>query len=195
MFNPDQREYRDLKSFEPKENYRVFGYASTFSKYELYTQDGITVYEQIARDAFKDADTSDCIALYNHEGKVFARQSNGTLTLGTDDYGLFVDIDLSKSQAAREMYEEIKNGLVLKMSFAFSIEEEEFSKETRTRHIKKIKKLFDVSFVSRPANSSTYVQARSEQAKRYFTGVVESVQEMQVLESLVNEYLEKRSAI
>lgn len=195
MFKPDQREYRDLQSFEPKENYKVFGYASTFSKYELYTQDGITVYEQIARDAFKDADFSDCIVNFNHDGKVFARTNNGTLRVGTDDFGLFVDIDLSKSQAAREMYEEIKNGLVLKMSFAFSIEEEEFIKETRTRHIKKIKKVFDTSFVSFPANSSTYVQARSEQAKRYFVGVAKSVQDLQARDNLVQEYLEKRKAI
>lgn len=191
MFNPEQREYRDLQSFEPKDNYRVFGYASTFSKYELYTQDGITVYEQIDKNAFNGADLSDAIVLYNHEGKVFARQSNGTLKIGTDNIGLFVDVDLSRSQAAREMYEEIKNGLVTKMSFAFSIEQEEFNKETRTRHIIKIKKVYDASFVSMPANSSTYVQARSQQAKNYFTGVVSSVQELQARRDLESAYLRK----
>ena len=43
-------------------------------------------------------------------------------------------------QAAKELYEEIKNGLVTKMSWAFTVAEDEYDRETRTRTITKIKK-------------------------------------------------------
>lgn len=111
---------------------------------------------------------SDVIMQYDHQGKVLARKSNNTLIVEADNKGLFICADLSKSQAAKEMYEEISNGLVTRMSWAFTVADEEYNRETRTRTIKKVKKVYDVSSVSIPANDGTEISARS-----YFNGVIE----------------------
>lgn len=109
---------------------------------------------------------------YDHQGKVLARLSNGTLGIEPTEKGLFIYADLSKSQEARELYEEIKNGLVTKMSWAFTVADEEYDKETRTRIIKRIKKVYDVSAVSIPANDGTIISARS-----FINGVIEKEQQ------------------
>jgi len=127
----------------------------------LYEWDGVQYFEQIDRHALDEADLSDVIMQYDHQGKVLARLSNGTLGLEANDNGLFIYADLSKSQAAKELYEEIRNGLVTKMSWAFTVAEDEYNRETRTRTIKKIKKVYDVSAVSIPANGDTDISARS----------------------------------
>ncbi len=163
------REYRNANLLEKKDDFIVDGYATTFEPYKLYELDGIEYYERIDRNAFANADFSDVIFQYDHEGKVFARTSNGTLKLEIDDIGLRVSADLSKSASARAMHEEIEGGLVTKMSWAFTIEEENYNRETRTRNILKIKKVYDVSAVSIPANDGTSINARS-----YFDGVIEA---------------------
>lgn len=167
-----EREYRSAGMMEPQvgeESYIVEGYASTFTPYVLYSYDGIDYYEQIDRHAFDNADMSDVIMQYDHSGRVYARQSNGTLLITTDDHGLKIRADLSKTSGSRALYEDIKAGLIKEMSFAFSIAEDAYDRDTHTRTILKIKKVYDVSAVSIPANPSTDIAARS-----YFEGVVEA---------------------
>lgn len=149
--------------------YYVEGYATTFDDpYIMFEWDGVKYYERIAADALNGADMSDVIFQYNHAGKVFARISNNTLGVEPVKRGLFVFADLSKSQAAKELHEEIRNGLITKMSWAFTVAEDSYNKDTHTRTIMKIKKVFDVSAVSIPANGNTDISARS-----YFDGVIE----------------------
>lgn len=165
-----EREYRAvvlplrLPEAEKRINsdYYVEGFATTFNKpYLLYEWDGVKYYEEIDRHALDEADLSDVIMQYDHQGKVLARLSNKTLGIEPNDNGLFIFADLSKSQAAKELYEEIKNGLVNKMSWAFTVKEDKYNRETRTRTILKIKKVYDVSAVSIPANGDTEISARS----------------------------------
>ena len=154
-------------------DFYVEGYATTFDKpYLLYEWDGNKYYERIDRNALAGADMSDVIMQYNHEGKVLARLSNGTLGVEANDNGLFTFADLSKSRAAQDMFEEIKNGLVTKMSWAFRVSEDSYDRDTRTRTILKIAKVYDVSAVSIPANADTDISARS-----YFDGVIEREQQ------------------
>ena len=154
-------------------DFYVEGYATTFGKpYELYEFDGIKYYERIDRNALAGADMSDVIFQYNHAGKVLARLSNKTLGLEANDNGLFTFADLSKSRAAQDLYEEIKNGLITKMSWAFCVAEDAYDRDTHTRTILKIKKVYDVSAVSIPANADTDISARS-----YFDGVIEKEQQ------------------
>ncbi len=151
-------------------DYYVEGFATTFDDpYLLWESDGVKYYEVISRSALEGADMSDVIMQYNHEGKVLARLSNNTLGIEPTDRGLFMYADLSKSRAAKDMYEEIDSGLVTKMSWAFTVSEDSYNKETRTRTILKIKKVFDVSSVSHPANCSTDISARS-----WVDGVIET---------------------
>ena len=163
------REYRSLMPLsaimEAKRldsDYYVEGYATTFNDpYLLYEYDGVKVYEVIDRHALDEADLTDVIMQYDHQGKVLARLSNNTLGLIADDKGLLCYADLSKSAAAKDLHEEIKNGLITKMSWGFVVEEDSWNSETHTRTILKIKKVYDVSAVSIPANDGTVISARN----------------------------------
>lgn len=170
------REYRNLGNFEAKtdeQSYKVSGYASTFEPYLLMSIDGVDCYERIEKDAFNDADISDVVFLRDHEGRVFARTKNETVKLSVDEHGLFQEADLGSTAASREMYEDIASGLYSQMSFAFTVAEddiEENDDNTMTRVIKRIKKVYDVSAVSFPANPTTDIGVSARSA---FDGVIE----------------------
>lgn len=167
MIQMPEMQFRALEDEEQK--YIVEGYATTFDDpYVLFEYDGNKYMEQITRDALMNADMGDVIFLYNHEGMVYARQSNGTLQLSINEHGLYVRADLSSTEASRQMYESIKAGLVTQMSWAFTVEEESYNDKTRTRSILKVRKVYDVSAVSIPANPNTDISARS-----YWDGVIE----------------------
>lgn len=134
----------------------------------MYEFEGVKFYEKIDRNAFVGADMSDVIMQYDHSGRVMARQSNSSLVIEPDNDGLFIYADLSKSSASKELYEDISAGLVTRMSWAFTVAEEEYDKESRTRIIKRVKKVYDVSAVSIPANDGTLISARS-----FFDGEIE----------------------
>ncbi len=158
---------------EPK--YIVEGYATTYDDpYTLFEYDGISYKESVSRDALAGADMSDVIFLYNHEGMVYARQSNGTLELTSDEKGLHVRADLGSTEASRQMFESIKAGLVTQMSWAFTIANEDYDEETHTRSIKSVKKVYDVSAVSIPANPNTDI---AESARRSLDGVIKAEEE------------------
>ncbi len=157
----------------------VEGYATTFNQpYTLYDWRDYKVVEQIAPTAFAECDMADVIMQYNHEGRVFARNKNGTLTLSVDAIGLKITADLSGTDIGRQLYQEIKGGYTDKMSFGFAVAEDqrasivdhESGKETVTRTITKIKKLYDVSAVSIPANDMTSISAR-----RFSDGVIAKI--------------------
>ena len=96
-------------------DFYVEGYATTFDKpYLLYEYDGIKYYERIDRNALAGADMSDVIMQYNHEGKVLARLSNGTLGVEANESGLFTFADLSKSRAAQDSSRKSRTDLLRK---------------------------------------------------------------------------------
>jgi len=143
-------------------NYRVAGYATTFEPYLLWDWGDEKVFELVERTAFENVDLSQVIMLYNHNGRVLARCDNGTLEINVDEKGLHIRADLSKSQYAREIYEDIQTGLVKQMSWGFSIDKidrVETGKNTTLRTIKQVKKVYEVSVVSIPANNQTSIQA------------------------------------
>lgn len=150
-------------------DYYVEGYATTFDKpYVLYEfEDGTKFYERIDTHALDGADMSDVIMQYDHEGRVFARQSNKTLILIPDHRGLLIAADLGKTDLARGLYQDIEAGMITKMSWAFTVQEESYDRATRTRTILKIKKVYDVSAVSIPANGDTEISARNFAHRSY----------------------------
>ncbi|QUY65736.1 HK97 family phage prohead protease [Helcococcus kunzii] len=141
-------------------DFLVTGYAMKYDPYLFYENEEGKVYEEFKREAFKNADMSDIIMLYDHQGRVFARTSNGTLKVGFDDIGMWIKADLSSNQASRDLYEDIKKGLVTKMSWSFRFGEYHFDKSTRTIVHDSIKKVYDVSAVGIPANNDTNINAR-----------------------------------
>lgn len=149
-------------------DYYVEGYATTFDKpYLLYELDGVKFYERIDAHALDGADMSDVIMQYDHEGRVFARQSNKTLILVPDNKGLLVAADLGRTDLARGLYQDIDAGMITKMSWAFTVKEESYDRATHTRTILKIKKVYDVSAVSIPANGDTEISARNFARRSY----------------------------
>lgn len=140
----------------------VEGYAAVFDQPTImYEYDGIEYKEVIDKNAFSKAEMQDVVMNYNHQGKPVARTKNGTLKLIIDDVGLKVNADLSGTPEARNLYEEIKGGYIDKMSFAFTVSETDYRKETHTRNITGIKRLYDVAAVDIPAYDTTSIQARS----------------------------------
>lgn len=149
-------------------DYYVEGYATTFDKpYLLYELDGVKFYERIDAHALDGADMSDVIMQYDHEGRVFARQSNKTLILVPDHKGLLVAADLGRTDLARGLYQDIEAGMITKMSWAFTVKEDTYDRATHTRTILKIKKVYDVSAVSIPANGDTEISARNFAHRSY----------------------------
>lgn len=172
------REYRDmtLAAIEAKQDEEdqaeerkvVEGYATTFdAPYVLYEDEDLVFLEQVDAKAFENTDMNDVIMQYNHEGRVFARQSNGTLEVKADDKGLFISADLGGTEIGRELFEEIRGGYTNKMSFGFKVDGEDWDEQRKDgekdrvlRTITSISKLYDVSAVSIPANDATSISVR-----------------------------------
>lgn len=166
----NDREYRNLGEFGTSDDYMVEGYASTFDKYKMMTIDGKDYYEQIDRHAFDEADMTDVVFLRDHTGRVLARTKNGAVELSIDDNGLHQRTNLGLTGASREMYEDIATGNYQQMSFSFVVAEDRYDKDTRTRVIEKVSKVFDISAVAYPANPFTEIGVS---ARDYFNGVIE----------------------
>lgn len=166
------REYRSMTMAAVEEgDYTVRGYATTFDDpYVLYEDREMILREIIDHDALRDADMSDVIMQYDHEGRVFARTSNDTLSVGPDAHGLAMEARLGGTSLGRGLFEEIKGGYTTKMSWGFSVnrERDEWKTETapdgrqlETRIIHSVRKVYDVSAVSLPANDATEISARN----------------------------------
>ena len=139
----------------------VEGYAAKFEPYVLYEDEDGPVYERFEPGCFASADMSDIILQYDHAGRVYARTGNGSLLVEVDPVGLHVAADLSRTDDAKQLYEEIKAGMVTRMSWRFSVGDYAYDKSTRTIVHRTIKKVWDVSAVSIPANNDTEINARS----------------------------------
>lgn len=164
------REFRNMEFNAVDDDKKIVeGYATTFDQpYLLYESDDYKVFEVVDSRAFIGCDLSDVIMQYDHMGRVFARNKNGTLTFNTDSTGFKIRGDLSGTQLGSQIYEEIKGGYSDKMSISFTIakdKRESITDEngitTVTRTILQFKKLYDVSVVSIPANDMTSISARS----------------------------------
>lgn len=181
------REYRDMmlsipdRAEDEAEEMKVNGYATTFNEpYVLFEDDDIIYREQVDPSAFNDTDMTDVIMQYDHEGRVFARTGNNTLSVNPDEKGLFIEADLGGTELGRQLYEEIRGGYTTKMSFGFIVDKDN---ELRTeaedgrvdvlRTITGISKLFDVSAVSLPANEGTSI---SVSTRSRIDGVIEEIQ-------------------
>lgn len=144
----------------------------TFDDWEGYT---FRITEEVDRSAFDECDLSDVIFLYDHRGRVFARNRNNTLSVEPDEFGLKVRANLATAYEGEGLFHDIKVGLVDRMSMQFTVAEDEkiITRDdsakmiTQKRIIKRIGKLYDVSAVGIPANDGTDISARN-----YCDGVI-----------------------
>ena len=162
-------EIREAAAEEQDDRMIVRGYASTFDEpYTLYESDDWRLEEVVDRNAFESTDMEDVIMQYDHQGRVFARIRNNTLTVTPDDHGLLIEADLGGTELGRQLYEEIRGGYTDRMSFGFTVNGEdvldtkdEDGKDLTVRTIKSVRKLYDVSAVSIPANDATEISVRN----------------------------------
>ena len=161
----------DMRALD-EEGMIVEGYAAVF--------DSVTdlgwIKEVIDRHAFDNADMSDIVMKYNHENSVLpmARTRGGSLQFNIDDHGLKIRAKLPETSVNRDIYTLIREGVLSKMSFAFTVKSEEYDYDTDTRKILEFDKIFDVSVVDVPAYGTTEIYARSkeqyEEEKRQYEG-------------------------
>lgn len=149
---------------EEKESRTVEGIACVFNQ----ATDLGWFTEEIDRNAFEGCDFSDVVLNFNHDNSlILARTTNGSLTLYTDEKGLHQRAEIVKTSTGEDVLTLVRNKLISKMSFAFTIANDgeewvERDGEKDHRIIKKIGRLYDVSLVTFPAYEQTSVSARSE---------------------------------
>lgn len=153
---------------EPDQNKMIVeGYAIRFNEPAIFEIGGEEYREIIDPGALDSADMRDVPFKYNHSDNIMimARTRNKTLQLIRNKEGLFIRAELADTTAGRDLYTLIKRGDIDKMSFAFTVDYEndgeEYDRKTRTRTIKRIKKIWDVAAVDTPAYDTTSISARS----------------------------------
>ena len=140
--------------------------------------------ERIRPGAFTDSlKRGDLVyALWNHDpSQVLARNvkpdgSRGGLRMHEDRSGLKVTIRPYDTPTGREVLTLVREGGIDKMSFAFSVEDEVWSRKdgVDVREITKVR-LFDVSPVTFPAYEGTSISARALEARAAFDAQIEPV--------------------
>ena len=142
-------ELRAVANGAENPEYRVSGYSTMFNQpFVLYRDkwggQEYEIREQVDSHAFDAADMSDVIFNLNHEGRVFARQSNGTLKLTIEQKGLHVDAYLGGTEEGRKIHQEIEGGYLTKMSYRFVVGDdktEEFTEGEKRVILRTITKL------------------------------------------------------
>jgi len=142
----------------------ISGYAAVFNK---DSEDFGGWIERIAPGSFTQCMNDDCVALFNHSMNLVLGRNKVNVSLEQDGVGLKYTVKLPDTSLAKDIRALVKDGIINKSSFAFTVEEESFTKGDPTkgvphvRTITKIERLYDVSPVTMPAYPDTSVAARS----------------------------------
>ena len=170
QYRPTAEVFRTADPEQESGKKEITGHACTFNEpYVLYDDGEFRIEEQIDSHAFDECDMSDVIMQYDHRGHVYARTRNK---------GLGVVAELSGTEIGCQLFEEVKGGYTDRMSFGFTVAEDkterindhEENKITILRTITKVRKLYDVSCVSIPANDGTDISARG-----FVEGVIDKI--------------------
>lgn len=130
--------------------------------------------EVITADALKEVDLSNVILLHGHDySKPLASVKAGTLKLEVDEIGLKFEATLTDTSYAKDVYENIKAGIVDSMSFGFEVGLDSFEEDeggTVTRSIESMKALHEISTVTVPAYDQTNVQVSTRSYTKFLEG-------------------------
>ena len=169
----------------------VEGYAITFEQPATHTYGSRKFTETIKRGALDKTDMKDVPMRYNHDDgfMIMARTRNKSLQLIKDDVGLKVQADLLDTQSNRDLYKAIQEGLIDKMSFAFSIADGgdtwTFREGETLRDVNNIARLYDVSVVDTPFYDSTSIYARSLELLDSEEKRLDSLREREILKEKI----------
>lgn len=153
----------ELRDKENQESRTLSGYAAVFDSDSrdmgfIETLDPHCMDDVIGR--------SDVVCLYNHTDLpgILARSVNGdgTLHLSVDSRGLLCEFEAPNTQLGNDMLESVRRGDIRGMSFAFTVEKDEWTHkgDEYRRRIMKIDRLYDVSLVVQPAYDATSIDTR-----------------------------------
>lgn len=162
----------ELRVADEPESRGVQGLAAVFNK----DADLGWFTEEVDSRAFDDADMSDVILNFNHDNNiVLAGTRNGTLKLNVREDGLYQESSIVGTSQGNDILTLVREGLINKMSFAFTIDDDKWETKDGKDHriITKIGRLYDVSLVTFPAYPQTSAGLRSadeldELAKEHF---------------------------
>jgi HK97 family phage prohead protease len=135
--------------------------------------------ETIDQRALDNTDMSNVVALFNHDqnmvlGRNTATGQKGKVELEVDGIGLKWRCTPTDTSYARDLMENVRNGVINQCSFAFSIADEEGADEWNwneerqlyERTVSNIDKLYDVSIVTTPAYPDTEAVVASRSAEK-----------------------------
>ena len=165
VIRPAKFETRERTNDAGQKELIIAGYFARFDDiYTIAEYDDYTLTESVDSAAFRLDRDKDVRALNNHDAKlVIGRTTNGTLTLRTDETGLYGEIVINPNDTdATNLYYRVQRGDVSQCSFGFFVKDYD---ETRTprgwhRTLKDVE-LFEVSACTFPAYEMTNIQARA----------------------------------
>jgi HK97 family phage prohead protease len=155
----------DVTLHEEEDKMILEGYALVFHNETLIGDEAYGFIEEIDSRALSDTKMKDVPMKYNHMDSflIIARTKNQSLSLTVDNIGLKVRAELLDTNTNQDIYKMVRSGLLDKMSFAFTVDEQIWNREGKIpkRTITKIERLYDVSVVDTPAYDATSIYARS----------------------------------
>jgi len=188
MENKETRIYNgnyEIRLDEDSKETRVSGYAALF---DTDSRD-LGFRETISKRAFDGRLEDNVILTFNHDANlILDRNMGGTLKLSIDERGLRYDATLPNTTTGNDVAELMKRGLLYESSFAFTVEEDDWSKDgdVTRREIKKIGRLVDVSIVGVGAYANTDVALRSKETFE-MEATVEETPQVEEVEQKVEE--------
>lgn len=166
-FNGEQR-FVEMRAVDNEDGKMIIeGYAITYEQPATHVYGTRKFTEIIKRGALDYTDMADVPLRYNHNDTwcIMARTRNNSLQLIKDEKGLKIIAELIDTQSNRDIYKSIQEGLIDKMSFAFTVssggDNWTYGDEETLRTVTNVKKLYDVSVVDTPFYDTTSVFARS----------------------------------
>ncbi len=155
----------DVTLHEEEDKMILEGYALVFNNETLIGDEEYGFMEEIDSRALSQTKMKDVPMKYNHMDSflIIARTKNQSLSLTVDSIGLKVRAELLDTNTNQDIYKMVRSGLLDKMSFAFTVDEQVWNREGKIpkRTITKIERLYDVSVVDTPAYDATSIYARS----------------------------------
>ena len=197
-YNMEKRIYNIETRIDSTEDGKdmVVGHASMYNTRSEF----MGFYETIEEGAFTDEliNSSDVRALINHDQNlILARNTSGTLKLEADAQGLRYEFEMPETSYGKDLAVSMKRGDITQSSFAFTVEEDDWTTDDNgndLRTIKKIKRLYDVSPVTYPAyqdaNDLTIAQRGLAEYKETLNKV-DVIEEVKEEKDLVSRSLAK----
>jgi HK97 family phage prohead protease len=174
------------------------GYALVFNQETLIGDETYGFIEEISPSALGETKMKDVPMKYNHMDSflIIARTKNKSLELTVDHIGLKVRAELLDTSHNQDIYKMVRSGLLDKMSFAFTVDEQVWNREgdIPKRTITKIERLYDVSVVDTPAYDATSIYARSLESMELELKTMELVEQKEISE-LIKKRIKIKSKI